>query len=129
MVLPEITLSDLKPLPNLNECKCGSDNISIAESSILGIQNYAIIKCNKCGMEIKRRTYKKAEKAWNENNPKPVKFYEITYKTLASLPCRKSIVSGLDEFEAINNFREIGSSQRCSDIISIQPYKTEGSTR
>ena len=70
MVLPQITLSELKPLPNLNDCKCGSDNISIAESFTFCIQNYTIIKCNKCNREIKRRTYKKAEKAWNKNNAK-----------------------------------------------------------
>ena len=69
MVLPQITLSDLKPFPDINKCKCGSYNISIAESFTFCIQNYAIIKCNDCNREIKRRTYRKAEKAWNKNNP------------------------------------------------------------
>lgn len=69
MVPPTLSLDDLKPLPNINKCICGSDDIAIAESHILGIQNYAIIKCNKCNREIKRRTYKRAEEAWNKNNP------------------------------------------------------------
>ena len=129
MVLPEITLLDLKPAPDLNDCKCGSDNISIAESSILGIQNYAIIKCNKCGREIKRRTYKKAEKAWNENNPKPVKLYEIVYKVRPFPNIHKSIAPGVDEFQAIDNFRKIDASCKYSDIIGIKPYKIEGSTK
>ena len=72
MVLPPRTLSDWPPLPNLNECKCGSNDISIAESFTCCVQNSAIIKCNKCGREIKRRTYKRAEEAWNKNNPKEV---------------------------------------------------------
>lgn len=69
MVLPPMNLSELKSFPDLNKCKCGSYDITIAESFILGIQTYAIIKCNKCDREIKRRTYKRAEKAWNKNNP------------------------------------------------------------
>ena len=67
MVLPPTTLSDLF-LPDINDCKCGSNDISISESFTFCVQNYAIIKCNKCGREIKRRTYQKAEKAWNANN-------------------------------------------------------------
>ena len=70
IVMPEFNLEKLKPLPNINKCSCGSYDIAIAESFTLCIQNYAIIKCNKCGREIKRRTYKRAEKAWNKNNPK-----------------------------------------------------------
>ena len=58
------------PLPNINDCKCGSSDIAICEKATLGIQNYAMLKCAKCGREIKRRTYRKAEKAWNKNNPK-----------------------------------------------------------
>lgn len=71
MTLPPFNpLKILKPLPNLNNCKCGSSNISIAECYTLGIQNYCIIKCMKCDREIKRRSYKRAEQAWNKNNPK-----------------------------------------------------------
>lgn len=71
MILPELNFNKLyKCLPNLNKCVCGSDDISIIEQHTLGIQNYAVIKCNKCNREIKRRTYKKGEKAWNKNNPK-----------------------------------------------------------
>lgn len=71
MVLPELNFNKLyQPLPNINKCVCGSDDIAIIEKSTLGIQNYTILKCNKCGREIKRRTYERAEKAWNKNNPK-----------------------------------------------------------
>ena len=59
----------LKPLPYLNRCRCGSNNIGIIEHSILGISTYVIIKCNDCSRGVERRTYRKAEKAWNENNP------------------------------------------------------------
>ena len=60
----------LSPLPNINNCKCGSADIAICEKFTFGIPNYAILKCNRCGREITRRTYRKAEKAWNKNNPK-----------------------------------------------------------
>lgn len=71
MTVPSFNpLKILKPLPNLNNCKCGSSNITIAEKFTLGIQTYAIIKCYKCDREIKRRTYKRAVEAWNKNNPK-----------------------------------------------------------
>lgn len=56
--------------PLLNECSCGSHDIYVSESYVSGVQDFAIIKCNKCGREIKRRTYKKAAEAWNKNNPK-----------------------------------------------------------
>ena len=69
MVIPQLNLCELIRLP-LNNCKCGSDNISIAECYTLGVQNYCIIKCMKCDREIKRRSYKRAEQAWNKNNPK-----------------------------------------------------------
>ena len=48
---------------HLNKCRCGSTKISITD-----IQTRAIIKCRECGREIKRRTLKKAEEAWNKNN-------------------------------------------------------------
>jgi hypothetical protein len=64
-----VSFKQLKPLPYLNRCRCGSHNICIIEKSTLGIPNYTIIKCNDCSRGIKRRTYKKAERAWNKNNP------------------------------------------------------------
>ena len=68
MVLPEFDFNKLyQSLPNINKCVCGSDNIAISEKS-----NYTILKCNSCNKEIKRRTYEKAEKAWNKNNPNRV---------------------------------------------------------
>lgn len=70
MVLPEFDFNKFYlSLPNPNTCVCGSDDIAIIESQTLGVQTRTIIKCNKCGREIKRRTYKRAEKAWNKNNP------------------------------------------------------------
>ena len=57
----------LTPMPNINHCICGNWDIAINENS-----NYTILKCNKCNREIKRRTYEKAEKAWNKNNPNRV---------------------------------------------------------
>ncbi len=66
MILPELDFNKLyQSLPNLNKCVCGSGDIAIREKT-----NYTILKCNKCGREIKRRTYKRAEMAWNKNNPK-----------------------------------------------------------
>ena len=59
----------LKPLPLLNRCRCGSNNITILEHHILGISTYTIIKCNDCSRGLERRTYRKAEEAWNKNNP------------------------------------------------------------
>ena len=70
MVLPKFDLRDFKLLPNVNDCVCGSDDIVIAEEFTLGVLSYTTIKCNKCNREIKRRTYKKAAKVWNRNNPK-----------------------------------------------------------
>ena len=69
MIIPKLDFSELKPIPNLNKCVCSSDDISIAELYTFDIRNYAIIRCQKCNREIKRRTYKQAEKAWNKNNP------------------------------------------------------------
>ena len=54
----------------LNQCECGSDDIAIDEHYTSGVYDYAIIKCKKCNREIKRKSLKKAEKAWNKNNPK-----------------------------------------------------------
>lgn len=125
MVLPILSLDDLKPVPNINRCICGSDDIAIAESYTLCVQNYAIIKCNKCNREIKRRTYKRAEEAWNENNPKTTKLYEITYETSVYQVRHKTIVTGSDEIQAIENFRNIGSSQKFSDVVSIKLYNVE----
>ena len=109
----------------LNNCICGSDDIAITESHILGIQNYAIIKCNKCNRGIKRRTYKKAEKAWNENNPKTAKLYEITYETQIYQVRHKTIVTGVDEFQALENFREMDVTQKYADVINIKLYNGE----
>ena len=58
------SLDKLIRLTHLNKCRCGSTKISITD-----IQTRAIIKCCECGREIKRRTLKKAEQAWNKNNP------------------------------------------------------------
>ena len=59
----------LEPIPQLNRCRCGSDNIAIFKHSILGIDTYTIIKCEDCSRGVERRTYRKAEEAWNKNNP------------------------------------------------------------
>ena len=56
-------------------------------------------------------------------NSKIVKFYEITYETSLFRNRYKSIVTGLDELQAIDNFRKIGTSQEVSDIVDIKPYK------
>lgn len=53
----------------LNQCECGSNDITIDENYTSIVQNYVIIKCKKCSKEIKRKSLKKAEKAWNKNNP------------------------------------------------------------
>ena len=124
MVLPQLNSFEHIRMP-LNNCICGSEDIAITESHILGIQNYAIIKCNKCNREIKRRTYKRAEEAWNINNPKTAKLYEITYETSIYQFRHKAIVAGLDEIQAIDNFRKIGSSQKFSDVVSIKLYNVE----
>lgn len=124
MVLPQLNSFENIRMP-LNNCICGSDDIAITESHILGIQNYAIIKCNKCKRAIKRRTYKKAEKAWNKNNPKTAKLYEITYETPTFQIRHKTIVAGLDEIQAIDEFRKIDSTQKFSDVVSIKVYNVE----
>ena len=59
----------LEPIPQLNRCKCGSDNIAISIHETLGVRTETVIKCCDCNREVKRRTYKKAEKVWNKNNP------------------------------------------------------------
>lgn len=124
MVLPPLdSFKDLR-MP-LNNCICGSDDVAVAESFTLGIQTYAIIKCNKCGREIKRRTYKKAAEIWNKNNPKPIKLYRVIYETDAFQIRHTAIVAGSDEFQAIDNFRKIGVLQKYSDVISIGLYNGE----
>lgn len=124
MVLPPLDSFKGLRMP-LNNCICGSDDIAVAESFTLGIQTYAIIKCNKCGRGIKRRTYKKAEEAWNQNNPKPMKLYKITYETEIYQIRHTAIVAGTDEFQAIDNFRKIGVLQEYSDVISVRLYNGE----
>jgi hypothetical protein len=63
-------------------------------------------------------------KAKNEN-PKTNKLYEITYTTTLLAERRKSVVLASDELQAIRSFREIGCSQRFSDIVGIKIYKIE----
>lgn len=62
-----------------------------------------------------------------ESKPlKLLKLYEVIYeKEVVREPC-SSVVYGRDEFEAIDNFRAIGSRHRYANIVSIKPYKMEG---
>ena len=55
--------------------------------------------------------------------PQIMKLYIITYRSSLSHEQYTSLVYGSDEFSAINNFRQIGSTQKFSDIIGIKLYE------
>ena len=64
MTVPELDFYNWRQMLNPNKCICGSCDIDIVES-----YHHFTIRCKKCNREIKRKTYKSAEKAWNKNNP------------------------------------------------------------
>lgn len=67
--------------------------------------------------------FKKKSKV--QEKPKSVKLYKIIYETSALQVRHEAIVSGINEFQAIDNFRKIGASQKFSDIVNITPYKIQ----
>ena len=52
-----------------------------------------------------------------------LKLYQITYLTSCLKECHKSIVYGLNEIQAIDNFRKIGTEQEFSNIVDIKPFE------
>ena len=58
-------MNELKPCPF-----CGCKSVSITEEFIFLFSKSATIKCERCGRKIKRRTPKRAVKAWNTRTPK-----------------------------------------------------------
>lgn len=66
------------------------------------------------------------KKKFKVQEPKSVKLYRIIYETSVIQTRHEAIVSGTDEFQAIDNFRKLGASQKYSDVVNIKLYNVEG---